>query len=148
MSEKKKNEDKYASLKLDNQLCFPLYAAARKITSYYTPLLKPLNLTYTQYIVMLVLWEEKSCTVTRLCSRLFLDSGTLSPLLKKLESIGYIEKIRSCNDERCVTVSLTEKGDQLKDEALNIPKKLGSCLSLPIENAEQLYKTLKMLLAE
>lgn len=148
MSERKKNEDKYASLKLDNQLCFPLYAAARKITSYYTPLLKPLNLTYTQYIVMLVLWEEKSCTVTRLCSRLFLDSGTLSPLLKKLESIGNIEKIRSCNDERCVTVSLTEKGDQLKDDALNIPKKLSSCLSLPIENAEQLYKALRMLLAE
>lgn len=141
-----KEDDRYAALKLDNQLCFPLYAASRLITNRYTPILKPLNLTYTQYLVMLVLWEEGSCTVSKLCSRLYLDCGTISPLLKKLEAAGYVEKIRSCEDERCVSISLTEKGKELREKALDIPGKVGSCMSLSRDDAVNLYKTLHNIL--
>ncbi|MBR0152245.1 MAG: iron-containing alcohol dehydrogenase, partial [Lachnospiraceae bacterium] len=100
----------YEQLKLENQLCFPLYACARKIVNLYTPYLKPLGLTYTQYIVFMVLWEEKSLPARDLGRKLYLDSGTLTPLLKKLEEEGYVTRERSHEDERVLTVTVTEKG--------------------------------------
>ncbi|MBQ9065819.1 MAG: MarR family transcriptional regulator [Blautia sp.] len=129
-------------LKLENQLCFPLYACARKVTSLYTPYFKPMGLTYTQYIVMLVLWEEDGVTVGELCRRLYLDNGTITPLLKKLEGQGYLERKRSKEDERVVTVSLTEKGRELQQMAVSVPEKVGSCVKLNPEEAQTLYKLL------
>ncbi len=129
-------------LKLDNQLCFPLYVAARKITAQYTPLLKPLNLTYTQYIVMLVLWEENGIPVGRLCDRLHLDNGTVSPLLKKMEKTGYIRRERSSKDERKVEVFLTETGKQLKDKAKDVPVSMAGCSRISPEKGKQLYALL------
>ena len=108
-------------LKLENQLCFPLYAASKEITRRYAPYLEPLDLTYTQYIVMLVLWEEKKCNVSELGKKLFLDSGTLTPLLKKLEAKGYIQRTREQSDERCLSVSLTAEGESLKRKAASVP---------------------------
>ena len=107
------------ALKLENQLCFPLYACARRVIGRYTPYLKPLNLTYTQYIVLLVLWEEKEATVRELCRKLYLDSGTLTPLLKKMESQGYVIRRRNADDERVVTVRLTDAGDSRQDRWLH-----------------------------
>lgn len=129
-------------LKLDNQLCFPLYACSRKIVNYYTPFLKPLGITYTQYLVLLVLWEKDDVMVSTLCSRLHLDSGTLTPLLKKLAEDGLVARKRSEDDERKVFVTLTEKGKQLKEKAYEIPLKVGSCIHLEKEEAEFLYKIL------
>ena len=129
-------------LKLENQLCFPLYACARKVTSLYTPYFKPMGLTYTQYIVMLVLWEEDGVTVGELCRRLYLDNGTITPLLKKLEGQGYLERKRSKEDERVVTVSLTEKGRELQQMAVSVPEKVGSCVKVNPEEAQTLYKLL------
>ncbi|MBR3264366.1 MAG: MarR family transcriptional regulator, partial [Erysipelotrichaceae bacterium] len=103
----------YEKMRLVNQLCFPLYAASRNVINLYTPHLKPLGLTYTQYIVFLVLWEQDGLTVSEIGERLMLDNGTLSPLLKKMEAEGYIERKRSRNDERIVEVTLTQKGRQL-----------------------------------
>ena len=107
-------------MKLTNQLCFPLYAAARSVTNKYTPFLKSLGLTYTQYIVLLVLWEKDGITVGEICERLMLDNGTVSPLLKKLQQAGYIEKHRSTEDDRIVNVILTEEGHQLQERANTI----------------------------
>ena len=129
-------------LKLDNQICFPLYAAARKITSKYTPLLKPLNLTYTQYIVMLVLWEEDDIPVGRLCERLYLDNGTISPLLKKMEKTGYIRRERSSEDERMVEISLTDEGKKLKEKAKSVPLSMASCVNMSPEHGKALYDLL------
>ena len=134
------------SLKLENQLCFPLYAAARKVTGLYTPFFSSLGLTYTQYIVFLVLWENDNVTVGELCKKLFLDHGTITPLLKKMESMGYIKRSRSKKDERVVSVSLTEKGIELKNQAKEIPGMVGSCLRLPAEKCAQLYRLLYELL--
>ena len=100
--------DYHEAMKLANQLCFPLYAAARNVTGLYTPWLKPLGLTYTQYIVFLVLWEEDGISVTEIGEKLMLDNGTLSPLLKKMEKAGYINRRRSSDDERVVVITLTE----------------------------------------
>lgn len=134
------------SLLLDNQLCFPLYAAAKALIHSYEPYLKPLNLTYTQYIVMMVLWEEKEASVNRIGERVCLDSGTLSPLLNKLQKEGYISKAKG-KDGRQRKVSLTEKGLALKEKAKNIPPSIASCLPLSKEEAlalyELCYKTLK-----
>jgi DNA-binding MarR family transcriptional regulator len=130
------------AMKLENQLCFPLYAAARKITGLYAPHLKPLELTYTQYIVMLVLWEEREITVGELCRRLHLDSGTISPLLKKLEAAGYVVKARAKEDERVVEIRLTETGAALQEAAKDIPRKVGSCVRLTPEKAGALYALL------
>ncbi len=140
--------DYHEAMKLENQLCFPLYAAARKITGLYTPCLKPLDLTYTQYIVLLVLWEQREITVGELCRRLYLDSGTISPLLKKLEAAGYVVKARSKEDERVVEIRLTEAGAALQEEAKDIPAKVGSCVRLPPEKAEALYALLYEILGE
>ena len=134
------------AMKLDNQLCFPLYAAARSITGLYTPLLKPLGLTYTQYILFLVLWEKDGLTVGEICKRLMLDSGTLSPLLKKLRDQGYIIKQQSMTDERSFIITLTEKGKELKEQAKDIPAQVGSCINLPPKKAKQLYDLLYELL--
>ena len=134
------------SMKLVNQLCFPLYAAARNVTALYTPLLKPLGLTYTQYIVFLVLWEKDGVPVSELCEKLMLDNGTLSPLLKKMEQAGYIERRRSREDERVVLITLTEKGNALRKEAEDIPEKAAHCIDLAPEKAQALYTLLYELL--
>ena len=134
------------ALKLENQLCFPLYAAARKITGSYAPILKPLGLTYTQYLVMLVLWEERMMNVGDLGKKLYLDTGTLTPLLKKMEEHGLLLRRRCPDDERCVRVSLTQKGLDLKEKAREIPMQVSSCITLEAEEALQLYRTLYKLL--
>lgn len=130
------------ALKLENQLCFPLYAAARKVVGAYTPYLKPLDLTYTQYILFLVLWEKDHVTVSEICDRLMLDSGTVTPLLKKLESKGYLRRERCENDERCVNVVLTDDGKAMKDKVKDIPLKVSRCNSISPEKAMQLYSLL------
>ena len=139
-------ENGYEALKLDNQLCFPLYACSRMVVNLYTPFLKPLGLTYTQYIALMVLWEEDSATVGELCRRLYLDNGTLTPLLKKMEEKGYITRQRKKEDERVVQVSLTDAGRALKDEALCVPSGVGSCVKLTEEEAKTLYTLLYKLM--
>ena len=133
-------------MKLDNQICFPLYAAARYVTGLYTPYLKELGLTYTQYITFLVLWERDGVSVSEIGSRLMLDNGTLSPMLKKMEQAGYIERKRSSDDDRVVIVSLTKKGRDLQEKAKEIPMKVGGCIDLPPEKAIQLHGLLHELL--
>ncbi len=134
------------ALKLQNQLCFPLYAASRKTVGLYTPYLKPLGLTYTQYIVFLVLWEKDGISVNEICERLMLDSGTITPLLKKLEKSGYVERVRSKQDERSVVVNLNEKGKELKEQVKDIPLKIGSCINLSEDEAKMLYSILYKLM--
>ena len=136
----------HEAMKLTNQLCFPLYAAARNVTSLYTPLLKPLGLTYTQYIVLLVLWEKDGVSVTEIGEKLMLDNGTLSPLLKKLERAGYIERRRCREDDRVVEITVTEKGRELQQLAKNVPQEVAACIDLPVEKAQQLYSLLYELL--
>mgnify|MGYP003440938085 CR=1 FL=1 len=141
-------DDKYACLKLENQLCFPLYAASREILRKYTPLLKKLDLTYTQYIVMMVMWEEKKLTISSLGKKLFLDTGTLSPLLKSMEAKGLISRCREKEDERVVNIKITKKGEELKDMALEVPEKMFSCIQLPEKDATDLYRILYNILAQ
>ena len=138
--------DWHEAMKLDNQICFPLYAAARYVTGLYTPYLKDLGLTYTQYITFLVLWERDGVSVSEIGSRLMLDNGTLSPMLKKMEQAGYIERKRSSGDDRVVIVSLTKKGRDLQEKAKEIPMKVGGCIDLPPEKAIQLHGLLHELL--
>ncbi len=138
--------DDQEAMKLINQLCFPLYAAARHVTGLYTPVLKPLGLTYTQYIVFLVLWEKDGLTVGEIGERLLLDNGTLSPLLKKLEQAGYVRRERSRDDERVVVITLTEAGRALREKAKDVPAKVAGCLDLPPEKAQTLYGLLYELL--
>ena len=127
------------AMRLANQFCFPLYAAARNVTALYTPHLKPLGLTYTQYIVFLVLWEKDGLTVGEIGNALMLDNGTLSPLLKKMEQAGYIERRRCREDDRVVEITLTEKGRALKATALAIPPAIGACMGLSAEEFAALY---------
>lgn len=115
------SENEYAGLLLQNQLCFPLYAAARKIVAAYHPLLKALDLTYAQYVTLMVLWEEKEISMHQLGKRLYLDSGTLTPVLKKLEAAGYIRRYRDPQDERNLIAALTDQGLALRDKAKTIP---------------------------
>ncbi|MBQ9205222.1 MAG: MarR family transcriptional regulator [Treponema sp.] len=136
----------YESLKLKNQLCFPLYAASREILRKYTPLLKNLNLTYTQYIVMMVLWEQKTLTVGDLGKQLYLDTGTLSPLLKAMEEKNLLTRTRQATDERVVTISITPQGEALREQALSVPEEMGKCISLTSEEATALYKLLYKIL--
>ncbi len=138
----------FDNLKLDNQLCFPLYATARSVVNLYTPFLKPLGLTYTQYLVFLVLWEQDGISVGELCSKLYLDSGTITPLLKKMEEKGYIERRRSHEDERVVSVYLTAKGHDLRNEAKNIPTNVGQCIHLEPDEAVCLYSLLYKILGQ
>ena len=134
------------AMKLGNQLCFPLYAASRNVISLYTPYLKPLGLTYTQYITLLALWEKDGITVGELCGKLMLDNGTLSPLLKKMQQEGLLERTRSEEDERVVVITLTEEGRALKEKAKDIPVRVAGCIDLPPEKAMMLYSLLYELL--
>ncbi|MBQ4575346.1 MAG: MarR family transcriptional regulator [Clostridia bacterium] len=136
----------YNALKLENQLCFPLYAASREVIKQYRPLLAELDLTYTQYIVMMVFWEVKRLNVKELGKRLILDSGTLTPVLKSLEAKGYVRRNRLPEDERVLMVEITDKGEALRDSALGIPKKLADCVKLEPEEARQLYMILYKIL--
>ncbi|MBQ7504889.1 MAG: MarR family transcriptional regulator [Ruminococcus sp.] len=136
----------YEGLKLKNQLCFPLYACAKEMSRRYKPYLDKLDLTYTQYIAMMVIWEKKQINVRDLGEQLYLDSGTLTPLLKKLESKGYITRERSKEDERSLNISISEKGEKLKEKAVIVPQRVGSCISLEPDKAIALYKTLYELL--
>ena len=133
---------KYDCLKLENQLCFPLYACSKAITKHYKPFLDELDLTYTQYITMMVLWDIKAINVKELGAKLYLDSGTLTPLLKKLEAKGYITRKRSNADERSLIVTITDSGERLKVKAEEIPSKVGACIDLSPEKAQCLYNTL------
>ena len=129
-------------LKLENQLCFPLYACSKEIIRRYKPFLDPLDLTYTQYITLLVLWEKKTVNVKELGDRLYLDSGTLTPLLKKLEAKGLVTRTRSSTDERSVDIALTDAGAALREQAAKIPEKMSPCVSLSHEDAQTLYRLL------
>ena len=148
MSEENRGPQEYTQLKLDNQLCFPLYAAARKVVNAYNPLLKPYGLTYTQYIALLALWETENgkAKVGDLGRRLYLDCGTLTPLLKKMEESGWLSRCRCKVDERVVYVSLTEEGWALRDELKDIPEKVSRCMTMEKEDAAQLYTLLYRLL--
>lgn len=139
-------EEKYDSLKIQNQLCFPLYACSKEIIKRYKPMLDKLDLTYTQYIVMMVMWEQKEINVKKLGECLFLDSGTLTPLLKKLENKGYISRKRSTDDERNLIISITDKGMNLRLKAKDVPIEMGKCINLSKDEAMQLYKTLYKIL--
>ncbi len=137
---------KYDHLKLDNQLCFPLYACSREVVKRYTPYLNALDLTYTQYVTMMVMWEHKSLTVKAAGEYLHLDSGTLTPLFKKLEEKGLVNRIRSKEDERNLIVSLTKKGEALRDKAVDVPEKLAACVKMEPEKVRQLCDLLHELL--
>lgn len=141
-------ENKYDVLKLTNQLCFPLYACSREIIKQYKPFLDEIDLTYTQYITMLVLWERTSINVKSLGELLYLDSGTLTPLLKKLESKGYITRQRSMEDERNLIVTITGDGEALKERAVSIPSELAKCSPLDPEEAAILYRILYKMLGK
>ena len=129
-------------LLLKNQICFPLYLCSKEIIRKYTPLLNKLDLTYTQYIVMMYLWENRECNVKELGKTLLLDSNTLTPLLKKLESKNYITRNKSSNDSRNTIISITEKGLQLKENALAIPDSMIKCVNLSDDEIQTLYKIL------
>lgn len=139
---------KYDSLKLENQLCFPLYACSKEIVRRYKTYLDRLDLTYTQYIVMMVMWEEKELNVKELGDKLFLDSGTLTPVLKKLEAKGYVTRERSKIDERTLIVTLTESGKELREKAVDIPVGMRGCLKLSDEEMVQLRTTLNKILSD
>ena len=134
-------------LKLENQLCFPLYAAARRVVGLYTPYLKPLGLTYTQYLTLLVLWEYGDQSVGDICRLLRLDSGTLTPVLKHLSADGLVRRQRDTADERVVRITLTPEGLALRERALEIPARIGACVPLDPSDAQTLYDLLYRLLS-
>lgn len=140
-------DETYDPLALQNQLCFPLYVASKELTRRYKPFLDPLGLTYTQYVTMMALWEEDHIPVKELGERLYLDSATLTPLLKRLEAKGYITRQRSEQDERSVIISLTGAGQSLREQALSVPACMGDCLHLDAEDALALKVLLEKLLA-
>ena len=139
-------ETKYDALKIENQLCFPLYACSREVIKLYKPYLDEIDLTYTQYIAMLVLWEHKSLTVKEIGQYLYLDSGTLTPLLKKLEAKGLLTRARSARDERSLIVTITEEGEALREKAVSIPENMTKCVALDAEESKTLYRLLYKLL--
>ena len=141
------DDPKYDVLKLENQLCFPLYAAAKETVKLYRPLLEKMNLTYTQYIAMLVFWEHKKMNVKELGEKLYLDSGTLTPVLKSLEAKGFVRRYRSTEDERVLLVEVTEAGKALREEALSIPAQMACHVVLSPEESITLYKLLYKLLS-
>lgn len=140
-------DQKFDALRLENQLCFPLYACSREVIKRYRPYLDALGLTYTQYIVLMVIWEEGTVSVRDLGKRLFLDSGTLTPVLKTLEKMGLITRARSQEDERVLLVTITKAGQALREEALSIPKQMAGCVRLTREERETLYRLLYKVLA-
>ena len=135
-------------LKLDQQICFSLYAASREIIKLYKPILDPHGLTYTQYLAMMVVWEEEKITVKGMGKRLHLDSGTLTPLLKKLEAMGHVTRYRDPQDDRVVIVELTDSGRQLKQNMFDVPKQIACQVQLPIEEAIKLKEQLDDLLKQ
>jgi DNA-binding MarR family transcriptional regulator len=139
-------DSRYDALKLKNQLCFPLYACSRNVIREYKPYLDRLDLTYTQYIAMLVLWEKGSLTVKELGEELYIDSGTLTPLLKKLEAKGLITRKRSTEDERNLILTLTKAGLHMRDDALEIPQELAKKVPLDAEEVRTLYRLLHQIL--
>ena len=141
-----KNKDDV--LKIENQLCFPLYACSREVIKQYTPFLDELGLTYTQYITMMVLWEQKEIQVKELGKKLFLDSGTMTPVLKKLEEKGFVSRRRSKEDERNLLVTLTDEGKSLKKKAAGVPAQMAQCLSLEPEETAELYRILYKILEQ
>ena len=147
MSDKPATADKYAPLRLESQLCFPLYAASKEIVRRYKPMLDPLDLTYTQYITMMAMWEHQSMTVSELGECLYLNSATLTPVLKRLESKGYVERRRSDVDERSVIVSITPEGLALQDRALEVPHQMGACVNMEPDEALTLKKLLDKLIS-
>ena len=142
------SESKYDALKIENQLCFPLYACSREIIKQYKPFLDELDLTYTQYIAMMVLWEHKTMNVKAMGEILYLDSGTLTPVLKKLESKGLVSRQRSTEDERNLVVTITEAGEALKEKAVEVPAAIAKCSNIEPEEAVMLYRILYKMLAK
>ncbi len=134
-----KKSDRYESLKLNNQVCFPLYACSKELVNRYTPYLKELGLTYTQYIVMMVMWEKETVSSRELAEKLHLDYGTLTPVLKRLENSGYLNRNRDPKDERLLLLTITGEGRALKDKALKIPPCIASCMGLDPEEFKTLY---------
>ncbi|MDO4798404.1 MAG: MarR family transcriptional regulator [Coriobacteriales bacterium] len=141
------NTQEFDPLLLSNQLCFPLYVASKELTRRYKPFLDPLGLTYTQYVTMMALWERDDVPVKDLGRRLYLDSATLTPLLKRLETHGYVTRRRSAEDERSVLISLTDKGWALREAALEVPARIGGCVHLEAQEAAELKRLLEKLLA-
>lgn len=137
---------KYEALRLQNQLCFPLYAASREVVKKYTPYLEQIGLTYTQYITMMIMWEEREISVKAMGEKLFLDSGTLTPVLKALEKKGFVSRSRSKADERVLMVSVTEEGMLLREKAVDIPPAVGGCINISPEDASELYRILYKIL--
>ena len=132
-------KNKYESLKLQNQVCFPLYACSKELVRQYGPYLKKLDLTYTQYIVMMVMWENETVSSKELSEYLHLDYGTLTPVLKKLEKTGYLTRERSAEDERLLSIALTDKGRELKKKAVSIPTAIAECMGLTADEFKTLY---------
>ena len=135
-------QKEYKELRLENQLCFPLYACAKEVTRRYKPFLDPLGLTYTQYITMMVIWEKKEVRVKDLGEVLYLDSGTLTPLLKRLEQKGLITRSRYQDDERALCVQITDLGETLQEKAKSVPEEMRACLPLSAEEMQVLKKLL------
>lgn len=142
------NDKNYDVLKLENQLCFPLYACSREIIKQYKPFLDELDLTYTQYIVMMVLWDRKCVNVKELGTCLYLDSGTLTPLLKKMEAKKLLTRARSEKDERNLIVCITEEGEALKERAIQVPENIAKCINLSPEEVVMLYGILYKILGQ
>lgn len=142
------SEDRYACLRFENQLCFPLYACAKEVVRRYKPILDELDITYTQYITMMALWEHRSLSLKDIGAMICLDSGTLTPLLKKLEEKGYVERSRDRDDERVLTVSVTEKGMDLRERALSVPGSVATCIPISPEEALILARILRRMMAE
>ncbi len=140
--------EEFDPLKLENQLCFPLYACAKEIVKAYKPYLDKLNLTYTQYITMMVMWEHKELRVKDVGTYLYLDSSTLTPLLKRLEEKGFVARRRSAEDERDLIVSITEAGEALRERARDVPGHLAACVDLAPEEAQTLYRLLYTVLGK
>lgn len=134
------------SLKLENQLCFPLYACAKEVVRRYRPLLEPLGLTYTQYIAMMVMWEHRTIAMSQLGRLLYLDSGTLTPLLKKMERQGWVRRERSCGDERNIIIHLTSEGEQLRSRVSSVPEQMSECVDLEAQQMRELYRLLHEML--
>ena len=145
MTQTKEQED---LLLLDKQLCFPLYAASRLVTRLYQPLLEPLGLTYPQYIVLMILWEDAPCSVSHICERALLNTNTLTPLLKRLESDGFVVRTRSKTDERAVEITLTEKGKNTKTQCQHVPLEMSKSLCMPDNKFATLKKSLEDLITD
>ena len=142
MTDKKLTSDRYESIRLENQLCFPLYACSKEVIRQYREPLKKLGLTYTQYVVMMVLWEDGGMTEGDLGRKIHLDSGTLAPLLKRMEKQGMINRVRPDDNERKLFISLTEKGEAMKEQTLDVPKAMNGCIDLPGDELKELKRLL------